>query len=188
MNNDISRNELKALVKRANKIKNPSPEEIAGLTFGILNNTAFIELKNEMFTVSEEEDNFPLPAIDIKEEVIQSHVKSLPLLVKQRKFKGEVQAIKLECDSLEYPFPAWVFVIVDNVEEGLDFELVKPKELHYERDAVSADFNEMYSGNTDCIDDAYSQICVRLMEFDWKKVCNTSSNFTIVYVKAYSTE
>jgi len=92
----------------------------------------------------------------------------------------------LTYDSAEYPFPANVLVQTDNAEEELGFDLLRPKELQRELEAVCSDFNNIYGGRFDFIDDTYNQICEELTVYNWKAIPNASADFSISYIKPYT--
>ena len=180
MSTDRDRDELKALIKRASK-KNGTPEEAQRLVFGMINNPAFTELKQKWFEIDNEAESLPEP--DIKSELTKSQTYAIYQLIKQRKYKFEIKAVHLTYDSAEHPFPANVLVQTDNSEEELGFDLLRPKELQRELEAVCSDFNNIYGDKIDFINDAYNQICEQLAVYNWKAISNVSSNFSVSYIK-----
>ena len=180
MSTDRDRDELKALIIRANK-KNGTPEESLRLIFRMIKNPAFTELKQKWFSIDNEAESLLEP--DTKVELIKSQTYAIYHLIKQRKYKCELKAVHLTYDSAEYPFPANVLVQTDNAEEELWFDLLRPKELQRELEAVCSDFNNIYGGRLDFIDDTYNQICDELAEYNWKAISNVSSDFSVSYIK-----
>ena len=97
--------------------------------------------------------------------------------------RDEIKAVNLTCDSAEYPFPANILVQTGNAEEELGFDLLRPKELQRELEAVSSDFNNTDGGKLDVIDDTYNQICDELAEHNWRVISNVNTDFSASYTK-----
>lgn len=164
-NQTISSDEKKQLV---------SERENASKLFQKLRSKDFIaEFKNNLHNME----------IDSNKEMIEKTVNIITRQVKQMKIKNRIESISLEMETYECPFPPMVIITTDNDEIVLETDEVKPKELHYELEAISADFNLANENNVRVILETYENIITDLEQYDWKSICNTSNKFEVKFIK-----
>lgn len=120
-------------------------------------------------------------SVDIKAEIIDKTVNIITTQIKQMKLKNELESITLKVGENEYPFPPSVSISCVGKVIELYSEFVKPKELHYEIDAISADYNLTYSNNSTIIKDTYQEIIIKLQHYDWGSICIVSKGLEVNY-------
>jgi hypothetical protein len=120
-------------------------------------------------------------SIDIRAEVIDKTVNVITTQIKQTKLSNELEAIILKVGENEYPFPPSVTISCGGESVELCSEFVRPKELHYEMEAISADYNLTYSNNSDIIIETYKEIVTKLQYFNWNGECIVSKGFQVNY-------
>ncbi|MEH7438864.1 hypothetical protein V7182_15435 [Neobacillus drentensis] len=99
------------------------------------------------------------------------------------KIKNVIDSITLRIENYEYPFPPTIIISTDSDEIEMETELIKPKELHYEFDAISADYNLINANNIESILETYNKILTKLIEYNWITICKTSKQFVVKLVK-----
>jgi hypothetical protein len=140
-------------------------------------------LKGKEFQVQFQKNLDSNLGIDIIKEVIESTVKIISEQVKQMKIKKEIESITLKLETYEYPFPPVVTISSGSEEIELETEFIKPKELYYELNAISADYNNENSNQVDVILETYQQIISELNQYNWKSICKISEGFVINFIK-----
>ncbi|MBP0724080.1 hypothetical protein J5Y03_02645 [Bacillus sp. RG28] len=99
------------------------------------------------------------------------------------KIKSEIKSITLQFESYQFPFPPVVTITTENEEIELENEIVKPKGLHYEYDAISADYNIDNANNIKFILETYQSIITEFNKYEWGKICKVSDNFEVKFIK-----
>jgi hypothetical protein len=117
------------------------------------------------------------------EEIIIKTVNIITKQIKQMKIRNEIESITLRIEKYEYPFPPTITISTSSDEIEMETELIKPKELHYEFDAISADYNLINANNVEIILETYNKIISKLDQYNWKKICKTSVGFEVKLVQ-----
>lgn len=117
------------------------------------------------------------------EEIIIKTVNIITKQIKQMKIKNEIESIILRIEKYEYPFPPTINISTGSDEIEMVTELIKPKELHYEFDAIGANYNLINANNVEIILETYNKIISKLDQYNWKKICKTSEGFEVKLVK-----
>jgi hypothetical protein len=172
-----------ALKKGLNSNQKVSNDERKKLVNELDHAADFIKKLNSKEFIAEFEKNLHNIKIDINKEMVEKTVNIITRLIKQMGIKNEVVAITIKVESFSFPFPPVVFVSTDNDEVELEIDIIKPKELHYEFDAISVDYNNENANQVSVILKTYQKIIAELSHYNWKGICKISDDFVIDFIK-----